>query len=175
MVREEVRLREGNISLVLDSYNDIFSDFDPRPYSERSLSDDFLSECKKAARDKETGIELRLMVPNKKRKYEEEIKIKKRLKGHFQRHFHEKRREIKKIRRIGVLWFLLGFLVMVSATFIYGYPGYFFHFLFIMIEPAGWFFFWEGLEKIFIDVREKKPDYEFYKKMAAADIKFFNY
>ena len=31
-------LKEGNISLILDSYDDIFSDFDPRDFSERSLN-----------------------------------------------------------------------------------------------------------------------------------------
>ena len=39
-------LKEGNISLILDSYDDIFSDFDQRDFSERSLSDDFLIECR---------------------------------------------------------------------------------------------------------------------------------
>ncbi|MBI2151367.1 hypothetical protein HYU21_01420, partial [Candidatus Woesearchaeota archaeon] len=40
--RIEFEVREGNISLVLDSYDDIFSDFDPRDYSEKALSEDFL-------------------------------------------------------------------------------------------------------------------------------------
>jgi hypothetical protein len=35
------------ISIWLDSYNDIFSDFDSRPFSERTVSDDFLSEVRK--------------------------------------------------------------------------------------------------------------------------------
>ena len=56
LMEREVSLREGNISLILDSYNDMFSDFDPRSFSERALSDDFLSECKRAARDKDIGI-----------------------------------------------------------------------------------------------------------------------
>lgn len=43
---------KAEISLVLDTYDDIFSDFDPRPYGERALSSDFLDEAKKAARDK---------------------------------------------------------------------------------------------------------------------------
>ena len=42
------KFREGNISIVLDSYDDLFSDFDPRPYRIRALSDDFLLECKKS-------------------------------------------------------------------------------------------------------------------------------
>src|SRR3989344_8520573 len=86
-------LREGNISLILDSYDDIFSDFDPRDYSEKSLSDDFLVECKKAAIDKNDKLELRFLVPKQKRNLIEEVLIKKRLKEHFQKHFKEKKEE----------------------------------------------------------------------------------
>ena len=84
-----VEFREGNISLILDSYDDIFSDFDPRSYSEKALSDDFLEECKKAAKDKEERPELRLLVQKNKRDYKDEIRIKKRLREHFQRHYKE--------------------------------------------------------------------------------------
>lgn len=70
MEKEEVSgkiFRQGNISLILDSYDDIFSDFDPRPFSEKALSDDFLVECKRAARDKDRSVvELKLLVPTKK-------------------------------------------------------------------------------------------------------------
>ena len=59
-----VDLREGNISLILDDYNDLFSDFDPRHYSERALSDDFLAESKRASRDKPAGsLEVKFLVP----------------------------------------------------------------------------------------------------------------
>ena len=47
-----------DIPLVLDSYDDIFSDFDPRPYSERAMSGDFLLECKKASAEKKKKIHL---------------------------------------------------------------------------------------------------------------------
>ncbi len=89
----EKEMKEGNISLILDGYDDIFSDFDPRPYSERALSDDFLSECKKAARDKDEKLELRLMVPGDNRNFKDELKIRKRLKTHFHRHFLENQRK----------------------------------------------------------------------------------
>ena len=49
-------LKKSEISLSLDNYDDIFSDFDPRPFSQRALSDDFLIEAKKASRDKVSGI-----------------------------------------------------------------------------------------------------------------------
>ena len=87
MKEKEVEIKEGNISLILESYNDIFSSFDPRPSSERALSDDFLIECKRSARDKEGVFELRLLLPPHKRNTNEEAMIKKRLKDHFKKHF----------------------------------------------------------------------------------------
>jgi hypothetical protein len=179
MEKEEVHLREGNIGLMLDSYDDIFSDFDPRPYSEKALSDDFLLECKKAAIDKAEGIEIRMLMPKKRRNFYDEHKIKKRLKNHFLHHYHEKRKEIKKIKLIGFAWFLLGTLAMLLATYLSSYlatsPTFGIRLLFIMLEPAGWFFFWEGLDKIFREARDKKPDYIFYKKMINAKINFVDY
>lgn len=96
LIAEDINrvLMQKNISLILDSYDDIFSDFDPRPYSEKALSDDFLSECRKASRDKKDDeVELRLLVPAQKREINDETKIKRRLKDHFQKHFNEKSNE----------------------------------------------------------------------------------
>jgi len=89
----EEKMRQGNISLILDSYNDLFSDFDPRNYSERTLSDDFLLECKRAARDRDPkmNFELRLLIPKTRRNANDELIIKHRLKSHF-------RSILKKIR-----------------------------------------------------------------------------
>ena len=115
------RLREGNISLILDSYDDLFSDFDPRPFAERALSDDFLVECKKASVVKKTKIELRLMVPKHKRNHFDEVKIKKRLKEHFHKHFKEEESKIRKIKAGGFFWFFLGVALMLFG----GFPGIF--------------------------------------------------
>jgi len=171
----EKNIREGNISLILDAYDDIFSDFDPRPYGERALSDDFLSECNKAARDMGEKFELRLMVPAKLRNLKEELKIRKRLKSHFQRHAEEKRKELFNIRKEGVIWFLIGTLVMLASAFFYGQTTFIFHLLEVMLVPAGWFLFWDGLEKVFIESKEKLPDYTFYKKMSGCQVYFISY
>jgi hypothetical protein len=170
-------LREGNISLVLDSYNDIFSDFDPRTYSEKALSDDFLIECKKAARDKEGKLELRFLVPKEKRNLKDEIRIRKRLKEHFHRHFLEEQRGIKIMRLEGIVWFVIGAILMLLATFLIGFENknFVYKLLIIIIEPAGWFFFWEGLNFVFLRSKEKLLDYSFYKKMSHSEICFLDY
>jgi len=175
MKKEEENIKEG-IQLVLDSYPDIFSDFDARGYSEKALSDDFLYECKKAAVDKKEGLELSFLMPKSKRDKTTESMIKKRLKNHFLRHFHIKKKEIRKIRKIGFLWFFLGVVISILyATFLHDKSGFLFTFILIMAEPASWFLFWEGLGKIFIEARKEMPDYEFYKKMVHADIYFADY
>lgn len=173
--RVDSLMKEGNISLILDSYDDIFSDFDPRPFESRALSDDFLLECKKATVDKDNEIELRFLIPIDERNIEDEIKIKKRLRAHFQKHYFEKHREIRKIKVHGILWFIVGAIIMFIGTFLYKMEGYLFNFLFILSEPAGWFFFWEGLSKIFIHSKAKAPDYIFYRKMTNASIIFTEY
>jgi uncharacterized integral membrane protein len=179
---ESVTLREGNISLILNNYDDIFSDFDPRAYSERSLSDDFLYECEKAVRDKDEEFELRFLVPKAKRNLYHEVKIKKRLKDYFQKHATEKNEEVKKVIRNGLILTIIGFILMVgSATMIFAnfLEGTFtFAILLVILEPAGWFFFWEGLAKILLlheEESKKKVEAKFYKRMMNAKIEFFDY
>ena len=169
------KFREGNISIVLDSYDDLFSDFDPRPYFVRALSDDFLLECKKAAVVKKDQIELRFLLPSKKRNSSDELKIKKRLKDYFQRHFKEKHKELNKVKLNGLFWFIAGAIVMVSAPLLFNNEHYLFKVLAIMSEPAAWFFFWEGLGKIFLLSKSEVENYKFYKKMAKVDISFLDY
>lgn len=74
---EEIELRESNISLSMSSYNNLFSDFDPRDYSQKILSEDFIDECKRAVREKNGKIELILLFPKDRRNIKDEIKIKK--------------------------------------------------------------------------------------------------
>jgi hypothetical protein len=170
-------MREGNISLILNSYNDLFSDFDPRASNERTLSDDFLMECRRAARDKEIGFELRLLIPEQRRNSNEELLIKKRLKSHFQKKYNEKLKDIRRTRLEGIIWFLVGAMLGIIATFIAIQEEHLFviKFLVIMLEPASWFTMWSGLDKIFLDPRKEKPDLNFYKKMAHSDIRFTGY
>ncbi|OGJ17926.1 hypothetical protein A3K73_02500 [Candidatus Pacearchaeota archaeon RBG_13_36_9] len=175
MKKEDLSEKEG-IQLVLDSYEDIFSDFDPRAHSEKALSDDFLQECKKAAVDKKDGLELKFLMSKRKRDKALELTIKKRLRAHFLRHFNIKKKDIGRIRKIGFMWFFIGVIIsIISVYFLHENTGFFLKFLSIMAEPASWFLFWEGLGKIFIEARKEMPDYGFYKKMVHAYIYFADY
>jgi len=174
----KVNLKEGNVSLILDSYDDLFSDFDPRPYSDRALSEDFLLECRRATREKNSeNIELRLLVPGKFRKKSDELMIEHRLKEHFYKHFVIQKKGMNKVWIEGLFWVFLGTIIMIAATSVYrlSSDSFLFDLFFIISEPAGWFAFWEGLGKMFIESKKGLPDYEFYLKMNKLDISFLSY
>jgi len=174
----KIILREKNISLILDSYDDLFSDFDPRPYSARGLSNDFLIECRRAVRGLKTEspvLELRLLVPKNKRKIAKETMIKKRLKDYFQNQVKEKQMELTTTRRDGAKWLFIGFSLALISTLLITQEGFLFRLPLIISEPGGWFSFWTGLDKIFIEPKSKKPEFEFNNNMAKMSIRFYTY
>jgi hypothetical protein len=175
---EEGCASHENISLKLANYNDIFSSFDPRPYSERSLSVDFLGEAKRASIDKPSGeIELRLLLSKNMRNSIKEDIIKKRLRTHFERHAKKIREQHNKIIRNGSIFTICGIVIMLLATFILFQEtgkSLLTNFLVILFEPAGWFLFWEGLDMVIFESKKTTPDLEFYEKMAKSDINFFS-
>ena len=177
MNKEEARTFEI-IGLKIRDYETIFSEFDPRPHSYRSLSDDFLAEAEKATREKKESLELVLLLPKASRDLGREAIIKKRLKDHFAKHFVGLQEDMSRIIKRGVFFVITGLILMVLATLVI----FRFHqttllssLMIVILEPAGWFFFWEGLAQLVYDPGKKRPRLGFYKKMAKAEIKFGEY
>lgn len=177
-LEQEKLIEQTKISLQLDRYEDIFSDFDPRPYSQRALSFDFLEEAGRAAREKRHGdLELRFLIPQERRDEHDEAVIKRRLRDYFKKQFSRLEGEMKKARLIGLGLVVTGMIMMLFATFVaYQETQTFFsYFLIVLLEPTGWFSVWYGLDHIFYTALEKKSEIEFNKKMSKAEITFSNY
>ena len=183
-INEEEKLKQelvkkSQISIILNNYNDIFSDFDPRPYNTRALSDDFLLEAKKAARDKEENLQLDFLIKKSERKLEHEILIKRRLREHFKKHAVLAQEEVSKVKKEGYILIGIGVLMMFITVLIYSNIISFGEFtksiIIIITEPAGWFLFWIGGEKLVYEKKEKMPDLDFYKKMSIVEIVFHSY
>jgi hypothetical protein len=170
-------LAMSEISLQLDTYDDIFSDFDPRPYTNRSLSIDFLEEAKRASRDLPFGaIELKFLIHNSVRSIGKEALIKKRLREHFLKHYNRSKREMNSVIVQGAVFLLVGIVLMFFASYML-FKGQttstlFGSFMLVLLEPAGWFFIWEGMAQIIFEAKEKRPNTEFYRKMSECRITF---
>ena len=167
----------GAVSLWLDTYEDIFSDFDPRPYAHRALSEDFLAEARRAVLDRRDEVpELLFLVPAPARNLNDEIIIRRRLRDHFRRHAERLARE----RRRGI-WRSLaiataGLAVMMTSALLRRQPETVARtLLYVALEPAGWFAVWFGLDQLFYGTRELAREHAFYRKMARADVVFAAY
>jgi hypothetical protein len=177
-VPKQSLLELAEVSILLDSYDDIFSDFDPSAYSERTLSDDFIIQAKKFYRNKSGNkMSLRLLLPENKRKEQEEKVIVKRLHSYFKSVHQALESEVKKANIRGLIFTLTGAIIMIAASYISFMKSekYHVHFLLVLFEPAGWFLLWTGFEHLANSSKETKKDIDFYSKMTKSEIKFFTY
>lgn len=175
--KEQIR-SASNIYLWLDSYDDIFSDFDPRPFSQRMLSDDFISEAKKEAKEKVMGAaELRLLVPESRRKTHTETIIKKRIKEYFRHQHFLIHKEVKSTIRQGILFTLVGIVLMFTGAALLHHEakGFLFYLILTIIEPASWFLFWEGMNHSIFEWKRFQNDLEFNSRMSKILVQFHSY
>ncbi|PBQ30530.1 hypothetical protein CNR22_01680 [Sphingobacteriaceae bacterium] len=176
---EEVQEQNAasNISLWVDCYDDIFSDFDLRPYTSRNISDDFLRELRKLSHETDSHIdELRLLLPERARDKTSETIITKRLHGHFIKNLHYFQKKKKTEGKKDVMLSLIGIFMMVCAGYISSMKSQTvsLHILLVVFEPAGWFLVWISMEHLINTTRKEKPEIEFYSKMTKSKTVFLN-
>ncbi len=166
-----------DISIILDSYDDIFSDFDPRIFSERNISDDFLYELKKVCKENKSPINsLKLLVPDEYRNAEYENLIIKRLHTHLKKNYHDFLEVIKIQKRNGWMFVISGIILMMVASYIslLNSKNFMMHTLLVILEPAGWFILWTGLDDLKRSGRSQLSELDLYVKMAKSKIIFSN-
>ena len=175
-VKPENIEESSEIRFAITGYGDIFSDFDPRPISERGLSEDFLSEAKRASAVKETErVNFIFLVPKNERDLKKEAKIKKRLENHLRKHFNLLKKEKNQRIKRGVFFAIFGVVLMFLATFLFfkfKNESLLASFFTILLEPASWFLFWEGLDHAIFGSKRINPSLIFNQKMSNATIKF---
>lgn len=166
---------ESEISIWMDKYNDVFSNFDIRPYTERSLSNDFLTEVQKLSSRKQRGeIKLKFYVLEDQRDQELENIIAASLGSHFKQITKELKTEHKQILRKGYLFLASGFALISFIFLLTLVPTgkEYMNGIILILEPVGWFTTWTGLDFIFQNSRKNKPAIDFNIKMAASKITF---
>jgi hypothetical protein len=173
-------LKTASASMILDTYDDIFSDFDPRPYKERVISDDFLSEAKKETLEHESGrVLLQLMIPQAVRNESNERLIIERLRAFHKSEAIRYDKEISKTRLRGVFLIIGGAILNVIAALLsryaQGHDNFMMSLLVVIMEPAGWFTVWSGFDQVFFSINTKKPDRDFHARMSASKITFLPY
>ena len=171
------RLEDINaISIAIDTYDDIFSDFDPRDLTQRDLSEDFIIELTRRHRHDITGkYDVVLVAPRSIEDPVAEKKIISRLNRYFNQKHLRYMKAINQIRMRGLIYIVSGMAVLVALTLLTYYrvldaltreiAG-------ITFMPLGWFGIWEGFSKV-VDIPFKlESDTRVYRKLSKAAYKF---
>lgn len=165
------------IAIAIDTYDDIFSDFDPRDISRRDLSEDFIIELMGRHRQTPLGkYDIVLVAP----KVIEDQSVEKKIVSRLNKYFHQKHarhtKAIHEIRAKGVLYIAAGMAILIALALFLNYyqnpDSMTFTIIGIMFTPLGWFGIWEGFSKI-VDIPFKLAnDTEAYKRFSKASYKF---
>ncbi len=161
------------VVIALDDYEDIFDDFDIRPYGTRNISADFLHEVLSRIKNIPTPSKLILTLPKYKRVKKDEKKIAQRLKLFFKERaaFFKERREalLKKA------------LIFIVIGLIFSYVGYVVYageealqFVAELFFVGTYFFVWNGFSYMFFSSRRLEEKNRIYAALEQLEIVFEN-
>jgi hypothetical protein len=177
MPKIEQRIKDiKEISIAIDTWDDIYSDFDPRALNERLLSEDFLAELKKRRRETRRGsYRVSIYAPVALKDDKTEKTVIQRLKQHFKYWSLQRQKELNRIRARGIIFVImgiafLGFLTLV--TFFKFFSALTIEILGIILMPLGWFGIWEGFSKIVDTSPIFLQEEILFTKLSKADYRF---
>ena len=145
----------AELNLWLDSYDDIYSDFDSRHYLKRRISEDFLYELRTEMKYNEHHAgDMVLLLPEQKRDETAEKIITNSLTDFFRSQFRFHRDKCRKKLNKSILLFVAGVTIMLLNSWVsyYSIESFPIIFLKVLLEPAGWFLVWATLDFWFYDL-----------------------
>lgn len=168
------------ITVAIDTLDDIFSDFDPRPLHQRALSEDFLKEIQKFYKESATGrIQVVFLGPVALKELLEKNQLEKLIIAHLHQEFRSRSQQAKKainsIRKTGARFITFGATLLVALTFAQIFQ--FFPQLGLklgteLLMPLGWFGMWEGFSNLVETPYKLKEEVTMYDKLSKAQYSF---
>jgi len=168
-------LNDPEINIWIDKYEDIFAEYDSRPFASRALSDDFLKGIRQMISEKPMGaIELKFNVLSGEKNSEAEVIIMNKLNTHFKRISEVLKKEQTQILRKGYMLLGGGSVLIIALFFMSTFfeEGASLNAIHLMLEPVGWFMTWTGLDHVFQHSRKDKSALDYSARMAFAGITF---
>ncbi|MBN3037884.1 MAG: hypothetical protein JW869_00540 [Candidatus Omnitrophica bacterium] len=174
---KEQRIKDlKEIAIVIDSWDDVFSDFDPRPLSERTVSGDFAEELKKRYRETRAGdFVITIYAPIALKDESSEQMVAEHLRKHFHYLSLQKQKAIKRIRMRGAIFVCVGISslsFLTLATYFKFLSTIAIEIAAIVLMPLGWFGFWEGLSKLVDTSPAFLQDEIFFDKLSKTTYQF---
>jgi hypothetical protein len=160
------------IIISLESYDDIFDDFDVREFGIRSISADFVNVINSRIRRRDFGKEimLTLTLPSGRRSKPEEKRICGRIKEHFAKSTSWWAKKEGDEARNGIFFMLAGIAVYMAGGLLV--PQESMHALRQYLLIPSWFLVWHSLDLLIVNVPKIGDRKQFNRYMEKARIAF---
>ena len=165
----------SDLSLWLDDYDDIYSDFDSRNYLKRRVSADFVNEVRVSLKNKNEKInDLILLLPQAQRDTSIEQKIMRNLKNYFNRQLYLYSEKHNKNLKRGIFLFITAILLMIANSIVSFQlnNNLFSSIIRIVLEPSGWFLAWISFDILYYDKHELRKEKYFFRELSQMKISF---
>jgi len=146
----------NRVALALDTYDDVFSDFDSSPYKSRIISADLIREIMRRHREtKEGEIEVTFSIPERLRSRDDEAVIRTRLKDYFQLQGEKMKERLQGRKRVAIA-LLCGGLGLVTLHRLLlesmgdGVASQIYKWFENPTELMGWIATWHGIDRLFL-------------------------
>lgn len=173
--QQKLLSHSSHVGLAIDEYDDLFSDFDPRPYPERELSEDFLTELRRFFyRKSPEYLDIVLLIPAKRRRTHDEQIVKKRLHIYFQKKYRETKKGLKHTTLWNLLRVFLAMSIMIVTGILAVHAGQVLwrNILKVMLEPASWWLFWTSIDNLMAARRKVQDELQYFHRLAECKIVF---
>ena len=169
---------DTQIAVVLDTYDDIFSDFDPRSYGQREVSKDFIDEVQRRYMETPSDrMEVRFLLPQKLRDEKTEGLIRRRLREHFAFEAKQVKKEIGGLVGTGIRWFIMGAAIQLAGLFVllyFGDDNPLARAADVLLAPAGWFGVFMGIDKIVNEPTALRKQAQIWHRFTKANFIFLS-
>ena len=180
-IKPHVPIKEfQDITVGIDTLDDIFSDFDPRPLPQRALSEDFLKEIQKFYVESSRGrLNVIFLGPTVLKEILEKNQLEKAIISHLHQEFRRRslyaKKTINGIKTTGVRFITFGAIILIALTLLRAFkifPDLWTELGLELIMPLGWFGMWEGFSHLVQTPYKLKEESTMYDKLAKAQYSF---
>ncbi len=163
------------IDVSLDSYNDVYDDWDPSPFRKRDIKEEFNDFVVNSSEDipLKYKISIMLHLSHSKKDENKETALKFAYQNYYGYALERLNKELSKLYRKIAMYFFLALLFLTVGYFFFKEDQHvFLKVLHEGIFIGGWVFLWEFFTEIFINRRKIVEEYKLYERLYNSEIRF---
>lgn len=162
------------IEVLLDTYDDVYDEWDPSPFKRRDIEDEFDDFIWDSSQDipLKHNTKLILFLPENERDEQKERILREAYDNFYTFRLNRALKALKTIQKKVVFYLMLSLMFLYIGYFYAAESGIFMSMLKEGIFIGGWVFLWEVFTLIFITMGESRRDIKLTKRILRSEVCF---